>query len=410
MDTPSGSRYGLMMVNMKKSQHIEIVGSNLVPIDLPRGVIEYGVVEEKFWYWSEHGAATYMSMNKSDGYQVFQDSMDVLTSNLPNIGRLTLDQFKKWNPDGDRLPNEIDFMPVGIGDMKKELRIMDDFYHRYSHSKGKMNVIPIDLSFPILIHAEHILYDRFKEDIKNERISVCPCMSDFMETWGDDISDNQFRFITAIGVVHNASYPDIFESLKKIMTPTSMLLIDVETVGGRSDEQLVESYNSDGAKRFFYNALGLLQKASSETINVSSSDGRHLGKLSRFKNCGYADGDITPIVVNSENIEEIVATKLNPKSKKRIRISPDPNDKTIVIIYKPHDSGSEPVVLGYSTRFEFDGFRSKIEDHGFDIVNTYYSSETSPTAYLLLKLADKNKKRARPEESNNAEVNSGKNT
>lgn len=388
-------RFMDLKINIADMSEVSVSTNAIIPQDLAMNVMEYGVVEEKYWYWSEAGSAAYLSTYEDpDKYDLNAKVLDLLEGNLNEIMENLSNQFKEWH-NSTTMPR-IDLISLGVGGMEKETTFLKKFQRRYKRELDKthdnrLTFIPIDLSFQLMANSLKKIDKDFRRLIPHD-VVVKACLTDFTSTKENEISTSKFRFITAFGIVYNAQYPEIFKSFKRIMTKHTLLLMDMDTVAGRSEEDIRSAYEDENIKRTLYAPIFSLYRASEKDEKIVDKNRNVIGNLTDFKKCSYENGDIYPAVIDSSKIDDfIVEHNLHPNSKKRIRISNDSADKTIVIIYRPSSSDvyKYSIVLGYSTRFDYDGFTEKLRKNGFDVVNVYGDKKYSSFAYFLVKLADK---------------------
>ena len=402
-------------VNVVDIPNTVAVEDMMVPPDLARAALDYRVIEEKYWYYGEHGAAAFLSLTKdSKSYMVFQHSLMLLQSKIHKILDLAFDQFAEMvgSTNRESLPEQntplpqIDLISLGVGGIDKEYEILRSFLARYRIANGvgsKITFRPVELSFPLLVNAIQSLDQQLSLNNISENIDLKPYLADFYNTISEDFGKNPFRFITALEIVPNATFPDIFNTFRKIMTKKSLLLIDMSIVGNRSDEEICASYVGNDVNTFLFEPLSLLNRASKSGKEIESAARRSLGNLADFKDYNRDKGEIKARIVSTDSLDGFIAEfKLPKKSRDMIRISSEPGSKTVVLVYVPNDPTNNPVVLGYSTRFEKNEFMEELYSRGFDIVDSFSGSKGMYTVYFLLRLADgeRGKNLAEPKDSN----------
>ena len=362
--------------------------SVLVPEELVKDAMTLRVIEEKYWYFNEAGSNAYLKLNSTgDKYRTFDDSKNLITINTHDILQTTLEKFQSWmggGRDGSKNnPSTIDIISLGFGGGEKELDLLSVFLDKYTHDNNVLTFIPVELSFTFLIRGMRTTFKLYEHKISNKTLTIKPYLTDFTKTTSKDFINSEYVLITALGIVFNASIPDIFNSLHDIMTKKSLLLIDVEMVGGRSDDEICESYYDESAKKFFFSPMELLEKTSKFDRQITQN-GRPIGNCKDFEGIELNYNEINPEIVSADNIDNFIKKyKLSPDAKKKIRISPDPKSKTVVIVYTPKDKPA--YVLGYSTRFNESTFSEMLNNHGFSIVKQYTKPDSN-TVYFLLEL------------------------
>ena len=355
----------------------------LVPEELVKDALTLRVIEEKYWYFNRAGVDSYLMLNSSgDKYKTFKDSENLIKIHVNDIVKTTLDKFQSWG-DSKNNPPTLDIISLGLGGGEKELNLLSVFLDEYTDDNNTVRFIPIELSPTLLIHGMHEICKLYAENMGNKNLIVKPYQTDFTKITSGDFGDSEYALITALGIVHNSHIRDILNSFRDIMTKKSLLLIDVEMVGGRSDDEICESYYDESAKKFFFSPMELLEKTSKFDRQITQN-GRPIGNCKDFEGIELNYNEINPEIVSADNIDNFIKKyKLSPDAKKKIRISPDPKSKTVVIVYTPKDKPA--YVLGYSTRFNESTFSEMLDEHGFSIIKSC-SKPDSHIVYFLLEL------------------------
>ena len=86
-------------VDIRSLGEVKTRGTAMVPEDLLRDVSKYAVIDEKWWYWTDEGAARYIMLTKDSSYGVFERSRQLLEASLPDITKRVQLQFIKWGLD-----------------------------------------------------------------------------------------------------------------------------------------------------------------------------------------------------------------------------------------------------------------------------------------------------------------------
>ena len=354
-----------------------------VPEELVKDAMTSRVIDEKYLYFNQAGADSYLMLNSSgDKSKTFKDSKNLIKIHVNDMVKTTLEKFQSWG-DSKNNPPILDIISLGFGGGEKELDILSVFLDEYTRENNTVRFIPIELSPTLLIYGMNKICKFYSENIGNKNLIVKPRQTDFTKITSEDFDDSEYVLITALGMVFNAAIPDIFNSLRDIMTKKSLLLIDVEMVGGRSDNEICESYTDKTVKEFSFKPMELLEKTSKFDRQITQND-RPIGNCKDFEGMELNYNEINPEIVSADNIDNFIKKyKLSPDAKKKIRISPDSKSKTVVTVYTPKDKPA--YVLGYSTRFDESSFSDVLNDHGFSIIKQY-AKPNSNTVYFLLEL------------------------
>ena len=365
---------------------IGIFGSTLIPINLIRDALEYRVIDDKFWYWGEKFSSLYIDLSTRDGsYTVHKSSKQLLEAEMPNIMDLVFRHFSSHTMVDKR---HVDFVSLGIGNMEKEASALEKFIERYRMVNGSrlgFKFVPIDVSFYFLTYAmRYVLGHSFGSSVFKD-VTVMPIMADFTKKLPSYFDGGGDKFITAFGVVHT-TFPWILDSFKDMMTDRSLLLIDVEMVGGRSDSEICKSYHDKDAVNFFYQTVNLLGQGAKYPMEIQSWEGTPLGNVKEFGGYNLENGIVEPRIVTKDTVNDFVKDLgLPEKTLERINVAREEGSKTIVMVYTPKESGKLPLLVGSTKRYEQGPFEAVLENSGFEIVGSFLN-ESKVNAYYLLRL------------------------
>ena len=376
-----------MDININSLGDVKTVGDAMVPEELIRDVTKFSVIDERWWYWSDEGSARYINMTKDPDYGIFSHSIELLNSTIHKITKSVLAQYLEWGIGAHK--GMIDFIPLGAGDLKKEGIVLNAFLERhFKNSVLPVRLVPLDMSMPLLYRAITAATHMFSGQIQSGSLSVSPYLADYTKLGASSFGDSEYRFFTAFATIHNSEFPDILTTYRNLMTEKSVLLLDVDAVDGRGDFQILKTYNNPGAHRFFYTPLGLIQKGAMNGGTILDGDSV-IGDLSDYKRCTLDGGEVEPEILSTVGIDPFIKKySLPQEAGRKLRISPDPHDKTAMIIYQPRrNSYPHPIVLGYSTRFYRPNFKQKLEEAGFEVMANYFDVELGTNSMYLLKLA-----------------------
>lgn len=375
-------------VDIRSLGEVKTRGTAMVPEDLLRDVSKYAVIDEKWWYWTDEGAARYIMLTKDSSYGVFERSRQLLEASLPDITKRVQLQFIKWGLD--RSAGTIQFISLGAGDFRKEGMVLESFLGAEDQNLGlPVHAVPLDMSLPLAYRAMTVSTRMFGNRIESKNLLVEPFLADYTKINSSDFGAPEFRYFTAFATVHNARFPDVLEKYKNLMTEKSVILLDVDVNDGRGDYEILKSYNNVTVQRFFYTPLDLIQKGAAEGGDITEEDGRVIGNMSDYERCTLENGVLDSEMLTVGNMDGFIKrNNLPADAADRIRISPDTTDKTVAILYHPRNkSYPHPIVLGFSTRFNRQSFKQKLEQAGFEVIADYFDVTLGTNSLYLLKLA-----------------------
>ncbi|ABK76815.1 hypothetical protein CENSYa_0170 [Cenarchaeum symbiosum A] len=367
-------------VNFEDLPDFDSVAGMLIPEELADSISVDRVVDGKFWYFSEPCVAAYVSMlEASSAHTTYKDSMDCLTDNLTEIVEKILAEIPKQGGG----PPRLDLVALGIGTARKECVILGRLLEEFKNTATRVSLVAVDFSYPLLMHGIRRVKTTFAYE--KERFDLRLYVADYTKREAGDFggTGDTFTLITAPGLLHNSPIPDIFYSLQKLMTKNTLLLIDAEMIGGRTDEELCSQYTDEPSKRFFFTPLSLLARASEEEHKRMDDQTGGGHKYKEFKSVGYVPERITAAVVCGNNLDEFRQSHgLPPGTLNGMKLSPGPGSKTVMITYKQDGSF---YVLGHTARFLEIEFAAMLDRYGFEVVYEC-GHKRKHTRYYLLKM------------------------
>lgn len=368
--------------------------SIMVPEEHAKEVYTTNVVDEKYWYWDEIGAANYIKMTEEEGYDVFKRTRDLLGDALSEIMKIVFDFLKKKHCKHYGKP-PIQLVVLGVGSAQKENMILTRIIEEYrtqnlkAHKFRPIIYTPVDISFPLLTNSLRMVFadKMLRNCLFDQSLILRPVLTDFLKGLPGCLEKKVGKLIIAQGIVWNAPVPKILDALRDLMTTDSLLLMDVEFVGGRDDEKIKRNYYGKAAQDFFYHPLELLNKASQTKENVRFVvNGEHIPYNEAFNGYTLDNGKIIPDIVQLDTFNEFL-TRYNicEEARSKIRLSPDPKSKTVIILYKPNilNESLDTIVLGYSTRFDREEFENLLIQKGFGICGRWLDDSAVFGQYLL---------------------------
>jgi len=384
-----------MIINRNSVPETQFLKSSrtFIPTGLPQTLLRNKIVDEQYWYWDEKGAALWLYLKDSKNYPFFTETYEVLQSNVAHIRDIVFERLSQ-----DRSAT-IDIVTLGVGSAEKELLILkamlDEYRRKGVRLEPPMYYIPMDISFPLLQNSIRIMFSDsgIRERIEKRNLVIRPILTDFLRTPGQLIATpNEAKVITALGLLTNVSRKDALIALHKLMGDNMLLLIDAELIGGRSDNDLIKEYSSDEVSDFLYHPVDMLCNGTLGESFRTEVKGR-LSEVSYdcFKFYSKGAGEVVVDVLDDDNMTALEAKHGVPEADVRGfgRLSDSENSKVIVIIFKPADKKASPIILGYSTKYEYRELKECLTTSGFALIEEYLNNPSEPTkspfGYFLLR-------------------------
>ena len=381
-ETREAGRYVNVRLNMDDLPDVKAAGNSFVPVQFAKNIIQRQIVDQKYWYWSVEGSAGYLTAKYGKkGYKMGKDSMATLRDIMPEVLELVADDFKRHKI--------IDFVALGVADMDKESVILREFIDKFGGPGGlNTTFIPVEQSFHLMTKALKQIDTKFELDIISKSLAVRPYLTDFTSVYDAELPKNDARFITAFGIIHNAAFPEILGTFRAMMSEDSYLLADVGIRDDRTDEEIIKEYSSETNQAFAYSPIKLLYSMSIYDEKILTDCGDVIGNMRDFAGCTMENGTVTVEVIDGRSVIDFCKKHgLESGIADFLKISPSPDDRTIVQVYKAKSGNfTKPVIIMRSTRFKYEGICKVIEQAGFEIVKTWNDPQKSTIGYFLLRL------------------------
>ena len=388
-----------MIINRNSVPETQFLKSlrTFMPTDLPETLYKHKIVDERFWYWDEKGAALWLYLKDSRNYAFFRETYEVLQTNVAEIRDAIFESIS-----GNGLKT-LDVIAFGVGSAEKELLLLReimDYYRRKGVTLASpMYYIPTDISFPLLQNSIRILFSdpEVRKYIEQGSLLLRPVLTDFLgvnrHLFG---TPNEGRVITALGVLTNVSRRDAFDSWHKLLDDKTLLLIDAELIGERVDQNLIDDYSSDEVFDFLYHPVEMLCAGTGgELFHVQEKGGTAQVPYDYFKPYATGPGSLEVDVVSNDRLDRLETKHgVSEKDIRRVwNLSNAENSKVIVIMLKSRNKDMPALVVGYSIKFSYHELVDSIRKRGFEIVGQYLNNTNSSVAtfgYFLLKKAKSN--------------------
>jgi hypothetical protein len=389
------------MDDIPKSQFLSEIGIEpmLIPEGLANVAYRDNVIEERFWYWDEKAAAAYLYLKESRNYPVFYESFDILRKSVLQIVRKTFDELWGHSEANSNETPLLDLVALGVGSAEKELTTLQEILNQYHlrhiqlEPGERIHYIPVDISFPLLQNSLRSIYswEKLRNALIDRSLVVNPILTDILRLYASQIKGNKNKLIAALGLLWNIPTESTFQAFTRIATPNDLLLIDAEFLGNRTNEQLKDAYRGKEIEDFCLHPLELLNQASQTKAQFQTTGafGRSIYKsYSEFSEYSPRNGRIeVEIVEGPEPSKLLEAYNLPESARGHLQFGPLKNSKTVVILFLPKIKSLTPVILAYSTRFQFDEFNDYVNTTGFQIVQQHLNNDkgNATFGYFLLK-------------------------
>jgi uncharacterized SAM-dependent methyltransferase len=389
-------------------------GYVFVPEDLPRQVIETGVVDEAFWYCDERGTADYLAILQSPYYVVLKQTKKVLDASWSSV----FDEVQECVGASPLEPKPLDFVALGVGSADKELGILKSWLDTYTspNIRKAIEYIPVDISPVMLLHSfSAVVSDKLlRERIRHHKLQVKPMLADFRQLTAADLGDLPVKVFAMLGGVWNWDVKNVFGSLRKVMSTLEQignkcfLLVDAEFIGNRSDAELKTPYEKEKmVTSFLFHPIEMLHAAARDKSAVmqykEGEPANHDVEFAKF----FADytltrkrGKVHVDLISSKNLDKFIDDfDFDGVTVKQYLLGGGGLEKsrTVVIYYVPNKwkkrkGWPRPILLGYSTKFDSKEFVNLMNAEGFEIIGRPDYDSSGQFGIFLLQLATNEQK------------------
>jgi hypothetical protein len=216
--------------------------------DLKRCLFEEKVIDQKFLYWNVDSSRLWVNICEHSTYPLYNRSISLLTNNFGNEIIPLLKSIGFESPS---------FVNIGVGSGLKDFIILKNLLNHYS----SVYYFPIDISYPMI-----------QETIKHviPLIESYPTKLFSKAILGNIESLKRYQKIirpnNSVGVVYgflgsnisNFRENTILDIFHANMTKDDILLMEVDLLGYRSDENILEGYSDIDNKNFIWQPLSFL--------------------------------------------------------------------------------------------------------------------------------------------------------
>jgi len=302
-------------------------------------------IDLKYLYWDVRAASRWQDITQMSRYLTTQTAINVLTRHADELTDQVL---------GEQDGSEVTFINFGVGTGQKDFLILKALLDQPGASQpGKVAYFPVDESLPMIQITIAALEDLMASYHDNLAIRFVLDDFQFADRFQRYVMKEEKvifdrrppRLLAFMDTLGNFNEKNILALLRDFMSDEDTLLLGVELIGNRPDEDLIANYSDDYMTAFLA-------------------------------------GPITDVYGRTE--PDPPAFKYSIAKKDR-RYSVVPGAATVVgrITHR-----SQPIEMFYSTKYEADALETFIERRGFSISDRVYSEHDSPRyANYILKRA-----------------------
>jgi uncharacterized SAM-dependent methyltransferase len=215
-----------------------------------RKQIARGEVDQKYLYWDVQGAKRWADIADRSTYQTAQMAQSLLGTRGGDIISRIIQDAGKSAKSGFR------FINLGVGIGWKDLVILR---HLLEQTETNVGYVAVDQSFAMM----QLTIQRLEPLMRvyaTERLHLHYIVDDFIgntERFNDYINKkvkpkDSCKIIGFLGgSLGNFSEANILTNIQKLMSAQDYLLLGVEYVGGRSDEELKKIYSDEVMRDFW---------------------------------------------------------------------------------------------------------------------------------------------------------------
>lgn len=217
--------------------------------------IQTGSVDQKYLYWDVRAALRWQEIAEASTYMTAQTSMNILAAHASEM----LAEFKRASEG-----NCYTFINFGVGTGVKDYLIIEQMLK--ADNDARLLYVPIDESLPML----HITLLQMQELMGQygDRLRIHFVLDDFEnadrfsrhitqeeQSWfGSTDTSRLVGFLG--GSIGNFDERKILAEIKQLMPgPCDRMLLGVEYIGGRSNQELSSNYEDLKMKQFLYGPI-----------------------------------------------------------------------------------------------------------------------------------------------------------
>jgi uncharacterized SAM-dependent methyltransferase len=292
--------------------------------------IQAGRIDQKFLYWDVRAAVRWQEIAELSTYMTAQSSMNILAEYAPDM---MANIIERANAD------TFSFINFGVGTGVKDYLILENLL---SLQDGDVFYFPVDESLSMMQITIQSMQDLVAEFGDRLRIHYVLDEFDDLERFTPNVTraEDEFRAAKSSARViallggSLGNFQDEVQLLgymKKLLRSNSdHIILGLEFIAGRSDEELVSNYNDERMKKFLY-------------------------------------GPISDVGDSEPDWENKFSYTVTRDSRSKI-----PNSRTVVG-YVQHSGHN--VELFQSTKYDQASIEQLLVSSGFEIVDEYFSDD-----------------------------------
>jgi hypothetical protein len=222
-----------------------IVASDLYS-ELRRNVFHDRSVDQKFLYWNVDSAKLWVDICEHSSYPLYHRSIDLLLEKCDPEMLASLENATGYVSS---------FVNVGVGSGRKDYLIVKSLLKKWGH----LHYVAVDTSFPMLQetvrHVEPLL-DEYRGALDvTAVIGDVECLSRYAALFQTD-GPILFGFLGSN--ISNFRENRVLEAFHGTMGPRDALLLEVDWIGSRTYEEIIEGYSDLENMKFLWQPLSFL--------------------------------------------------------------------------------------------------------------------------------------------------------
>jgi len=265
----------------------KILTSLEIKKELETNIYHEKEIDQKFLYWDVEAARRWGNLCASPAYELHHISKRLIFKHMTSIyNRIA----------GDSGQNAFDFVNLGVGSGEKDKDILSILTEKAAPTVVKY--YPIDLSFPMLQETIKYLGGLLERNIEvNCVVGDILKLHRYSSILRESSNPKLMAFLG--GSLGNFREDDVLNEIHRFMSPKDYLILGVECVIGRGNNQLVEEYTGDELKDLVFGPLeGYIDKnEASKARNTFYCEVRHYGNVPSsktiFMKCKFRESPIT---------------------------------------------------------------------------------------------------------------------
>ena len=204
--------------------------------------IENGKIDIKFYYLSPDSIDLWLKIINRSEYKFQKIGRDLLVKNVDELVKIIIQN----SPEDI---NGIDFVNLGVGAAVKDYFIIKAILENMSDkSTERINYVPIDYSIGILQRTMDYLDDLM--DYYPNKLHIQGILGDFFELLRyrntiRNLGNHPKLFALTGNSFGNLDEEHILNIITKTMDSNDFILLEVDLINDRTDEQLKEGYGTD---------------------------------------------------------------------------------------------------------------------------------------------------------------------